>query len=810
MKNSTPLNGFPVWGGAKSFASSIVGDRKLESCPLPDKRLLNYTVFESVRAKPRPLTGSWEKLLSIIQSTDGYPDKRSLPLLSFADYGDTPTTKGSLRHDDNVTDLYGVIGDYDGEVLSIEEAESLLKDAGVSCALYPSPSYTASNPRWRVVAPFYNTAEGSPSELRATYGRMVSRLNGVLGGVLAKESWTLSQSYYFGKTDTAERYEVIRVPGQHIDVRSDLDATAIGAKCGASPARLPEAVSAGVIAEKALALGRRLRKGDERRALLMSYIGAEVNRGTSPDSIKLQVIGLAAKHFEQDGDFNEDNINRIVDDFVANADSDWGEPIPLSDDLPTVQKFDLSLMPEALRAWVADIAERMQISPDIPAVGAITALSSAIGRRVKVRPKVYDQSWEVVPNLWGAVVAPPGYMKSPALASVMAPLDRLERQAHKEFEQALVQHEAEAMRVELANSAAKSVALAVLKKDPNAKIAPPSAAPEPPALTRYVVHNFSIEALAEVLITNTNGVLTFNDELYGLLMMADRPGNEELHAFLLQAWNGNGGFSFDRIGRGHRYVDYVCVSLLGGIQPGRLLTYLESSANGGAADSGFIQRFQLLTWPDLPDDWALIDRGADLDAEQKAFAVFERVTSLGKGLFADIRQFQPDAQAAFYKWLESNERECRSDSVSDVMRSHLSKYRSLVPSLALIFALADGVEGDIPLQYVEQAVGWAGYLRSHAERVFHCTTNSEPRRARALLAKIKDGKLGSEFKAADVYMKGWSALSDVANVEKATDMLCDLGYLKRVERKSGDRLGRGRASITFKVNPMVMQERATI
>ena len=29
--------------------------------------------------------------------------------------------------------------------------------------------------------------------------KMVDRLNGVLGGVLSRESWTLSQAFYFGR-----------------------------------------------------------------------------------------------------------------------------------------------------------------------------------------------------------------------------------------------------------------------------------------------------------------------------------------------------------------------------------------------------------------------------------------------------------------------------------------------------------------------------------------------------------------------------------------------------------------------------------
>jgi putative DNA primase/helicase len=95
------------------------------------------------------------------------------------------------------------------------------------------------------------------------------------------------------------------------------------------------------------------------------------------------------------------------------GDSDcW--PTPLPDGLPAVQAFDTDLLPEALRGWVADIAERMQCPPDFPAVGALVALSSLIGGRAVIAPKARDD-WRVVPNLWGCIVGRPGVMKSPAL-----------------------------------------------------------------------------------------------------------------------------------------------------------------------------------------------------------------------------------------------------------------------------------------------------------------------------------------------------------------------------------------------------------
>src|SRR5690606_3102091 len=126
--------------------------------------------------------------------------------------------------------------------------------------------------------------------------------------------------------------------------------------------------------------------------------------------------------------------------------SAWPEPMPLPDALPPVQPFDADLMPVALRAWVMDIAHRMQCPPDFPAVAALVAASSLIGARAVVQPKARDD-WQVVPNLWGLIVGRPGVMKSPALGESLKPLHRL--QAH-ELELWQAAHDAWALDAKLA------------------------------------------------------------------------------------------------------------------------------------------------------------------------------------------------------------------------------------------------------------------------------------------------------------------------------------------------------------------------
>lgn len=500
----------------------------------------------------------------------------------------------------------------------------------------------------------------------------------------------------------------------------------------------------------------------------------------------------------------------ILTEGFDNLDSEeWLPSQPLPEDLPPVPKFDSSMLPDSLRAYIEDIAERMQINPDIPAIGLITAISAAIGRRVQIKPKQSD-NWTVVPNVWGVVVAPPGYLKSPALTEIMKPLNRIEGRAYQEYEAKRKEWMKEKERIDVINSAIKSKYTAELKKSLNARPPEIESVPDEPIQKRYCVNNFSQEALGEVLMGNPNGVLVFNDELYGLLKMTEKRGNEGLLDFFLSGWNGDSPFTFDRIGRGlSRRIESVCIAMLGGIQPGRLKEYIAAVHHSTQCDSGLLQRFQLTVWPDFNEEWRLVDREPNREAEEKVDHIFSRIVegnvfeNLTEAASAidetDLRRFNPEAQEVFFTWLEQLELLVRGKSLTAVMASHLSKYRSLVPSLALIFAIADNVNGDIPKTYVDLAIRWAEYLQAHAERVYSSGISHDIQYARALLQKIDEGKVADDFKPADVYHKGWSLL-DKDGVSKAVELLCELDYLRRSEKKP---CGGGRPSITYRINPNI-------
>ena len=134
----------------------------------------------------------------------------------------------------------GCEADYDGEQISVDQAKDIIDKAGIEALIYTSPSHLPDKPRWRIVCPF---SERQQPERRA---QMVARLNGLFHGALAAESFTLSQSYYYGHVVDADgnpvahkengtgieifptEYRVELIEGQPLDLADDLERGAIG------------------------------------------------------------------------------------------------------------------------------------------------------------------------------------------------------------------------------------------------------------------------------------------------------------------------------------------------------------------------------------------------------------------------------------------------------------------------------------------------------------------------------------------------------------------------------------------------------
>ncbi len=470
------------------------------------------------------------------------------------------------------------------------------------------------------------------------------------------------------------------------------------------------------------------------------------------------------------------------------------DPDPLPDELLPVAPFDFALLPDNLRPWAEDICDRMQCPADFIGAGIMAALAGLIGRRVAIRPQARTD-WTVTPNLWALIVGRPGVLKSPALEQALAPVKKLSAEAAERHEQAEAEYQAEAMAAKLKKEAAEKQARKALEKNPDADLLTLLAVGEPaaPQLKRYIANDTSPASLGELLRQNPNGLLVFRDEIVSLLKSLDREGQEEGRGFYLTAWNGDSPYTFDRIGRGlNLHIPAVCLSVLGGTQPGRLSEYIRHAVKGGAADDGLIQRFGLLVWPDTNGKWKDVDRWPDTDAKNQAFKVFDRLASLDPqelGASQDTDQdgapdgppflrFEPAALELFQEWRQALETRLRGE-LHPALESHFSKYRKLIPSIALICHLADGGTGPVSEKATLQALAWGEYLETHAQRAYGSVSQPEITVAKAILNRIKKGDLKSGFSSRDVWRPGWAKLSDRQQVKEGLQLLEDYNWIFR-------------------------------
>lgn len=458
---------------------------------------------------------------------------------------------------------------------------------------------------------------------------------------------------------------------------------------------------------------------------------------------------------------------------------------PLPDFMTAVPEFDYDLLTPPLRARVKDIAERMQCPPDYVAVAIIVTLSSLIGRRVGIKPKAHDD-WTVIPNLWGAIVGGPGVLKTPALNEVLKPIRHLQAEAAKSYQLEMADFKADRMVREESEKVVKQTVNKLLKAGKTAEAHEEArgvhaVTDDEPTANRYVVNDSTVEKLGELLNENPMGLLQFRDELAGWFRNLDKQGREGDRAFYLEAWNGDGSFSYDRIGRGTLHIHGCCLSVLGGIQPGPMSDVVRRTV--GAGDDGLLQRFQLLVWPDPVRTWRNVDRIPNDRAKAELQEIIERLDRIdAMRVDADpgeipVLRFSADAQMLFNLWRETLEGRLRDGSLHPLMEAHLAKYRSLVPSIALVLHMTESFEGPVGLEALERAIGWAEYLEPHARRVYAPAICPDVSAAHTLAARIKAGDVPETFTARDIYRRGWSGLGKVADVAAALEILEDHYWL---------------------------------
>jgi putative DNA primase/helicase len=478
----------------------------------------------------------------------------------------------------------------------------------------------------------------------------------------------------------------------------------------------------------------------------------------------------------------------------------WPELRPLPPKTHPAPPMDPAILPDSLRDWIVDVMEAASAPLEYAAIPAMVALGAVIGRKVGICPGGFEPAWCIPGNLWGAIVGDSGIKKTMGIKRGLAHLQPLEWALREEWEAVGPSFMAKRVSLEKLAKGGKGIdereiegAIRELQRIPT-------------GAKRLKTNDSTVEKLAMILNENTDGILIVREELTAWLQLMDRAGREGDRPFYLEGWNGDGSFTQDRVSRPTIHVPAVCLSVIGGIQPGPLAEHVSGAMGGGGRADGMLQRFQLLAWPDQIPDFRKNERWPNESAATRAEGAYLRLhKATAQALGGEARTksaripgllFDAQGQATYDHWQREIEARMRSDEFAGrgALKSHISKYRSLTPKLAMVLHLADNPTGPIGELATLRAVHWVRWLEQHARKVYAPEETDAMRGARALAEKIQTGALGEEITVRDVYRHGSKAKTDAA-----IKVLTEYGWTRILTKPT-----KGRPRNILEINPAAM------
>ena len=254
-----------------------------------------------------------------------------------------------------------------------------------------------------------------------------------------------------------------------------------------------------------------------------------------------------------------DELRQQIEVLAEAAEPEPIQPGPHKTKAETRPPFPTDAFPNIVRDYVIEASAAIGCDPSFIAIPVMGCMARAIGNKRTIELK---RTWHEPAVIWGAIVAKSGQHKTPAIELAIAPLKRTQAASLRAHSEALAHHELDQAIYERDVAAWK-----------RGKVSgPPPSAPQEPTCDRYIVSDITIEALADRLANQFDGVLLVRDELAGWVNgIAEYKGGKGSDlGHWLACWSA-ASWTNDRKGsvNGRKIISLprAAVSIVGGIQP---------------------------------------------------------------------------------------------------------------------------------------------------------------------------------------------------------------------------------------------------
>jgi len=374
-----------------------------------------------------------------------------------------------------------------------------------------------------------------------------------------------------------------------------------------------------------------------------------------------------------------------------------------------INRFPVEVFPSAIQQVINATNENLNYPIDFIGASLLYAVSVAVGNTHSVEVKKGFQQSAV---LYLAIVGRAGTTKSHPLSFALQPIVEQDKKTYRQYEQLRQDYE-------------KTVSLS--KKEREQQVIDE---PIKPIWQKFLLSDFTPEALAEVHKFNKRGIGVYVDELAGWFKNFNRYSKGSEMEFWLSQWSGK-PINIDRKTGEPVFIPLPFISVAGTIQKG----ILNELAKESRTQNGFIDRILFV----IPDN-VQKEYWSEADLPPVVSENWENIISnlLNLSVTSDdtlnpspeVLRFTPEAKKVLFEWQRVNTDQS-NEAESEALSGIFSKMDMYVLRLALIlemmrYACNESTKEAVSIEAVQGAVKLVEYFKSSAVKVNSILSNASP------------------------------------------------------------------------------------
>lgn len=368
--------------------------------------------------------------------------------------------------------------------------------------------------------------------------------------------------------------------------------------------------------------------------------------------------------------------------------------------------FPLDVFPLPVQEIITATNKALNFPVDFTGASMLFASSVAVGNTHCIEVTNGHQQTAV---LYLAIVAPPGTTKTFPLRFALTPINEHDAKTHKTYKDELKEYN-------------KSIGL--YKKEQTGK------EPTKPILRKFLLTDYTPEALSGVHEFNKRGIGVDNDELAGWFKNFNRYNKGSEGEFWISVWSGK-PINIDRKTSDPILITKPFVSVAGTIQT----AILNELAKNNRSKNGFIDRILFVVLENLQKEpWSETElQDCHIENWKNIISNLLVLTTENDENFnpvPKVLRLIPEAKKLLFEWQKTNTNLC-NNTENEALKGIYSKLDIHVCRLALIlemmhYACGLSDKSAISVKSVQGAIKLVEYFRVSATKVNSILSNFDP------------------------------------------------------------------------------------